>query len=86
MSTYGSPRTRWISDVIMFLLITSVAIKLGYVLGFLHSVFVTALPVLDNWVFGFSSIRWMSLLFSCNIRIQITRPIIFIRNRRRWSR
>ena len=24
--------------------------------------FVTGLPVLDNWVLGFSSIRWMSLL------------------------
>ena len=24
--------------------------------------FVTSLPVLDNWVLGFSSIRWMSLL------------------------
>ena len=48
----------------MFLLIKSVAIKLGTFQDFrissLH--FVTSLHVLDNWVLGFSSIRWMSLL------------------------
>ena len=49
----------------------------------LHSV--TGLPVLDNWVLGFGSIRWMSLLLLANIRIQIARPIIFVGNRRWWS-
>ena len=45
----------------MFLLIKSVAIKLGTFQGFFTH-FVTILPVLDNWVLGFSSIRSMSLL------------------------
>ena len=54
-------RTRCICDLIMFLLIKSVAMKLGtFRVSSLH--FVTSLPVLDNWVLGFSSIRWMSLL------------------------
>ena len=48
--------------------------------------FVTGLLVLDNWVLGFSSIRWMSFIASCDIRIQIARPIIFLGNRRWWSR
>ena len=46
----------------MFLLIESVAIKLGAFQGGSSLHFVTRLPVLDNWVLGFSSIRWMSLL------------------------
>ena len=49
VSTYGSPRTCWVCIFIMFLLIKSVAIKLGAFQGF-FTPFVTNLPVLDNWV------------------------------------
>ena len=45
----------------MFLLIESVVIKFGTFQRF-FSIFETGLLVLDNWVLGFSSIRWMSLL------------------------
>ena len=70
VSTYGSPRTRWISDIVMCLLIKSVAIKLGTFQGFFtlfcnkshHSCPHIGLTVLDNWVFGFGWIRWESLL------------------------
>ena len=46
----------------MFLLIKSVVIKLGTFQRFFFLHQVTGFPVLDSWVLGFSSIRWMSLL------------------------
>ena len=58
VSGYRSPRTRWICDFIMFVLIRSVAIKLGTFQRF-FSPSRTNFPVLDNWVLGFGSIRWL---------------------------
>ena len=60
VSSYGSPRTSWVYDFIMFLLIKSVAIKRCTFLDFLFPH--TGLAVLDNWVLGFGSIRGVSLL------------------------
>ena len=52
VSGYKSHRTSWICDFIMFLLIKSVAIKLGTFQRF-FSPSRTSFPVLDNWVLGF---------------------------------
>ena len=61
VSGYGFLRTRGICDLIMFLLIECVAIKIGTFQRF-FSPSSNRLPALDNWVSGCSSIRWMSLL------------------------
>ena len=52
VSTYGSLRTRWICDTIMFLLIKNVAIKLGTFQGFFTSFFkqISMYLIIGYWV------------------------------------
>ena len=83
VSTCGSPRTRWICDIIMFLLIKSVAIKLGTFQGFFTQ-FCNTPSVLDDWGIGFWFDSLGVLAASNNILNQITRPIVG--NRLRLSR
>ena len=78
-STYGSPRSCWVLD-------SSWLNEVPFSISFVDSCPPTGLSVLENWVFGFGWIRWVSLPASSDFWIQFNHPIIFVRNLRWWSK
>ena len=82
---YGSHHTCWVCAFIMFLLTKNVAIKLGTFLDFLSSHHIRVSPYLIIGIgFWFDSLDVFAA--SSDFWIQFIHPIIFERNRWRWSR
>ena len=58
---------------------------IGLTLGLIaHVVIVVFFVAILHRIFLYG--RYTLYTASCNIRFQITRPIVFVRNRRRWSK